>query len=117
VLVLNHRADRGEPAEVGRVFLRGGRVVRARIADRPAPKNHQAVYAMLTWAEGSFEFSARDVDMEDEVKASTTALLMEGARRIDEAQGRAAAGTSSPPLGTTRPLRAVGPGKPAKPTK
>jgi CheY-like chemotaxis protein len=84
VLVLG-RTDDGVP-ETGRVFLHSGRVARARIDSKPSPKNHEAVYYMLTWAEGTFEFSVLEVDMEDEVKTSTTALLMEGARRIDEAQ-------------------------------
>ena len=39
---------------------------------------------MLTWADGRFDFGAVDVDMEDEVNSSTTHLLMEGARLIDE---------------------------------
>ena len=39
---------------------------------------------MLTWAAGKFDFSVVDVDMEDEVQATTTHLLMEGARLIDE---------------------------------
>lgn len=82
VLVLAH-AENGV-AETGRVFLRSGRVARVRLDGKPSPKNHQAVYYMLTWVHGTFEFTALEVDMEDEVKTSTTALLMEGARRIDE---------------------------------
>ena len=70
--------------ETGRMFLRDGHVVRARIDGKPAPKNEQAVYYLLTWSEGRFEFSALEVDMEDEVKSSTTHLLMEGARIMDE---------------------------------
>jgi DNA-binding response OmpR family regulator len=101
VLVLSHRGDDGEP-EVGRVFLRAGRVARARLDGKISPKNHQAVYAMLTWATGSFEFTALEVDMEDEIKTSTTALLMEGARRIDEEQEQRSA------LAATRPLTPVG---------
>jgi DNA-binding response OmpR family regulator len=100
VLVLHHRGDDGAP-EVGRVFLRAGRVARARIDDKLTPKNHQAVYAMLTWAEGTFEFTSLEVDMEDEVKTSTTALLMEGARRIDEEQEQRSA------MAATRPLAPV----------
>jgi len=86
VLVLAH-TENGLP-ETGRVFLRGGRVARVRIDGKPSPKNHQAIYYMLTWSQGTFEFTALEVDMEDEVKSSTTALLMEGARRIDEAQAQ-----------------------------
>jgi CheY-like chemotaxis protein len=70
--------------ETGRVFLRDGRVVRARIDGKPTPKNEQAVYYLLTWIEGKFEFSSLEVDMEDEVKSSTQHLLIEGARLLDE---------------------------------
>jgi CheY-like chemotaxis protein len=72
----------------GRIFCREGRVIAARLdGDRAPPtarKGADAVYHLLTWAEGRFDFSAVDVDMEDEVKSTTTHLLMEGARLIDE---------------------------------
>jgi CheY-like chemotaxis protein len=70
--------------ETGRLFFRDGRVVRARIDGKPTPKNEEAVYYFLTWVEGRFEFSSLEVDMEDEVKTSTTHLLIEGARLLDE---------------------------------
>jgi DNA-binding response OmpR family regulator len=89
VLVLS-RGD-GAAAETGRVFLRAGRVARARLDGKPVPKNQQAVYDLLTWSKGSFEFTALEVDMEDEVQTSTTALLLEGARLIDENQSQAPA--------------------------
>jgi CheY-like chemotaxis protein len=76
----------GDAGETGRLFLRDGRVVRVRIDGQVAPKNEAAIYHLLGWAEGQFEFSALEVDMEDEVKLSTTALLIEGARRLDEAR-------------------------------
>jgi CheY-like chemotaxis protein len=73
---------------IGRIFARGGRIIAARI-DGNVPedkrKGAQAVYFMLTWSAGRFDFSVVDVDMEDEVKSTTTNLLMEGARLIDEA--------------------------------
>ena len=72
----------------GRIFCREGRVIAARLDGDRAPANSrrgaEAVYHMLTWADGRFDFSAVDVDMEDEVQSSTTHLLMEGARLIDE---------------------------------
>jgi CheY-like chemotaxis protein len=72
----------------GRIFCREGRVIAARLdGDRAPPaarKGAESVYHMLTWADGRFDFGAVDVDMEDEVKSSTTHLLMEGARLIDE---------------------------------
>ncbi len=70
--------------EIGRIFVRSGRVVSALIENRDAPRNEECVYFLLGWCAGSFSFSALDVDMEDEVNQSTTHLLMEGARRVDE---------------------------------
>jgi CheY-like chemotaxis protein len=70
--------------ETARIFLRAGRVVRVRFDGKPQPKNDKAIYELLTWPDGRFEFTALEVDMDDEVKQNTTSLLMEGARRIDE---------------------------------
>jgi DNA-binding response OmpR family regulator len=71
-----------------RIFLREGRVVSARFDGRPEPKNELAIYQLLRWDEGRFEFSALEVDMLDEIESTTTALLMEGARLIDEENDR-----------------------------
>jgi CheY-like chemotaxis protein len=72
----------------GRIFTREGKVIAARLDGSGVPaaakKGADAVYHMLTWSEGRFDFSAVEVDMEDEVKSTTTHLLMEGARLIDE---------------------------------
>jgi DNA-binding response OmpR family regulator len=72
----------------GRIFCREGRVIAARLdGDRAPPearKGAESVYHLLTWGDGRFDFSAVDVDMEDEVQSTTTHLLMEGARLIDE---------------------------------
>jgi CheY-like chemotaxis protein len=71
--------------KTGRVFLRDGRVLDAFFDGSPEPRAANAIYEMLTWSKGRFEFSYLEVDMEDAIKTSTTHLLMEGARRIDEA--------------------------------
>ena len=68
----------------GRIFLRGGQVISANLS-QPAHDGKEAVYEMLRWKAGTFSFNAMDVEMEDTVKSSTTHLLMEGARLIDEA--------------------------------
>ena len=72
----------------GRIFCREGRVIAARLDGDRAPANArkgaEAVYHLLTWSDGRFDFSAVDVDMDDEVQSTTTHLLMEGARLIDE---------------------------------
>jgi len=74
-----------EDRVIGRIFLREGRVHAARIDDQEEPRNSECIYTMLGWVKGRFEFNAMEVDMEDQVESSTTGLLMEGARRIDEA--------------------------------
>lgn len=82
VLQLQHSADK----KIGRIFIRKGQVIQARIdKDGVERDGAHSVYHMLTWAKGRFHFTAMDIEMEDLVHASTTSLLMEGARLIDEA--------------------------------
>lgn len=69
---------------VGRIFLRGGQVIAAKLS-KSNMAGKESVYEMLSWKAGTFSFNATEVDMEDEIKSSTTHLLMEGARLIDEA--------------------------------
>src|SRR5262249_49939531 len=57
-------------AVTGRIFVREGRVISARLEGERAPKEAlsgaEAVYHLLTWSEGAFDFSAVEVEMEDE---------------------------------------------------
>ncbi len=69
----------------GRIFMKEGRALAAFFDEKPQPRGAEAVFEMLTWREGRFEFTGLEVEMEDQIKTSTTHLLMEGARRIDEA--------------------------------
>src|SRR5262249_16589606 len=59
------------PSVTGRIFVREGRVVAARLEGDRAPKEArrgaEAVYHMLTWSAGAFDFTAVEVEMEDEV--------------------------------------------------
>jgi DNA-binding response OmpR family regulator len=71
--------------KTGRVFLREGRALDAFFDGSPEPRGAEAIYEMLTWTTGRFEFSYLEVEMEDNIRTSTTHLLMEGARLIDEA--------------------------------
>ena len=66
-----------------RLFLRKGRVLRAD-ADNPRLTGAAAVYEVLTWRSGSFDFLVGDIGGVDEIQASTTFLLLEGARKLDE---------------------------------
>lgn len=69
---------------VGRIFLRRGQVISAKLGESNVP-GKESVYEMLSWKAGTFSFNAMEVEMEDTIGSSTTHLLMEGARLIDEA--------------------------------
>lgn len=72
---------------VGRVFFRKGEVLSAFVEateTEAARAGADAIYSVVRWAKGTFEFSALDVDMDDEVKVPIPHLLLEAARRIDE---------------------------------
>jgi DNA-binding response OmpR family regulator len=69
---------------VAKIYLRDGAVVYAEIEDLPEPRNELAIYFVLEWSAGSFAFESCAVERESELQTSTTGLLMEGARRIDE---------------------------------
>src|SRR5664279_2101633 len=66
------------------ILVRSGKVVHARLDDREDPVDAECVYHLLTWAAGDFEFVTCVVEGEDRVNVSTTHLLMEGARLMDE---------------------------------
>jgi CheY-like chemotaxis protein len=71
-------------SRVARVFVRTGRVVHARLGGTRPLLNHECIYHLLSWSAGQFEFNSAEVTMEDQVQTTTTHLLMEGARLIDE---------------------------------
>lgn len=72
------------PEATGHVWLRAGRVIRARIDGTGNARGALAVYDLLTWTRGRFEFAAVEVDGDDEIAMSTSFLLLEGARLQDE---------------------------------
>ena len=76
--------------QVGRVWLRGGRVISARL-EGSRRVNRAALYELLTWDRGRFAFTQEEPSSAtDEVGASTMQLLMEAARRSDEAAAHTA---------------------------
>ena len=73
--------------KVGRLWLRQGRVLRARI-EGSRRVNRAAIYDLLNLNRGLFSFTQLDVVvLNDEINAQTMLLLMESARRVDEAAG------------------------------
>jgi CheY-like chemotaxis protein len=85
MIVVRHDGERG------RVFVREGRVLSARLDRGPSLTNAEAIYWMLRWGGGKFEFRALVVEMSDEVNCPTASLVLEGARRLDEARHDATA--------------------------
>jgi two-component system OmpR family response regulator len=71
--------------QVGRVWLRGGQVISARI-EGSRRVNRAAIYELLSWDSGWFSFTQEDLPSAvDEIGAPTTLLLVDAARRADEA--------------------------------
>jgi DNA-binding response OmpR family regulator len=79
--LLQLRAPNGPSAQV---LVREGKVVHARLDDSEEPVDAECVYYLLTWGAGEFEFIACLVEGTDRVNVSTTHLLMEAARLMDE---------------------------------
>lgn len=62
-----------------------GRLVAAEILPQGGPRDIDAIATVLSWPEGAFVFDSDEVLADDRIGMSTTALLMEAARRLDEA--------------------------------
>ncbi|MGE0548049.1 MAG: response regulator [Kofleriaceae bacterium] len=95
--LLQLRAPESPSAQI---LVRDGKVVHARLDDIEDPVDAECVYYLLTWASGEFEFTACLVEGVDRVSVSTTHLLMEGARLIDEQRDPSLSSTVAtiPPL-------------------
>jgi CheY-like chemotaxis protein len=74
------RGAAGEDRE-GRVFVREGAVIQAQVGAAEAEK---ALYRLLSWREGSFAFRPDRVQALARIELPTRALLLEGARQLDE---------------------------------
>lgn len=80
-LVVRRRA----PEERALLFFSDGHIVQARVAGRMTPRDAEVVYEVINWHDAEFEFTTMPIDFEDAVHQSTMHLVMEGARRADEA--------------------------------
>jgi CheY-like chemotaxis protein len=89
------------PGLSAQVLVRDGKVVHARLEEADEPVDADCIYYLLTWAAGEFEFISCVVEGVDRVNESTTHLLMEGARLIDEASDPTGVG----PVATIPPMR------------
>jgi CheY-like chemotaxis protein len=70
----------------GAVLVRGGQVIDATIplADGTAITREKALYRMLTWRDGRFEFLPGDSPGAPRIQAPSRTLLLEGMRQKDE---------------------------------
>lgn len=66
------------------LHLRDGEIVRARFDGVAHLESKECVYVLLDWSQGRFAFSEEPVDCADEIATSTSELLLEAARRMDE---------------------------------
>lgn len=74
------------PRQLGRLFVREGQVIRARVEGARRGSGQDAVFTMLGWPDGQFELWQAEVDGRDEIEQRTAFLIMEGLRRLDEAR-------------------------------
>jgi DNA-binding response OmpR family regulator len=88
--LLTLRAPNGPSAQI---LVREGKVVHARLDDAEQPVDADCVYYLLTWGSGEFEFISCLVEGVDRINVSTTHLLMEGARLMDEQADPSASAT------------------------
>lgn len=71
-----------------RIYCRDGRVMAARLYGSTPMSGVEVVYKLLAWTDGHFNFTAMPVSVNDEIGLRTTHLLLEGARRNDEAHAQ-----------------------------
>lgn len=71
--------------DVGKVFLRDGRVYFATINDDHDISPYKAFYRMIAWTKGTFSLEQpTDETFDEEIDESIENLLMEGMRQLDE---------------------------------
>lgn len=80
MLVLSRRGTR----ERCRIFLRDGRIIAAFLDGDTTRRHAELLYSILNWSAGGFSFKSLPVEMTDEVRATTTHLLIEATRQLDE---------------------------------
>jgi DNA-binding response OmpR family regulator/Tfp pilus assembly protein PilZ len=75
--------------EAAWLSFRAGRLTKVRALDEGDRTSIDTAMRVLSWQEGHFEFTACEVDEEDEIGMGTTHLLLEHARVEDERRRRA----------------------------
>ncbi len=92
----------------GRVHLRGGKVISAVIDADPTLPPKKALYRMVSWTQGGFEFVPQDGELPpfpNEISEGTEQLVMEAMHQTDELnRGNLPAATAA--IGIAMPLTA-----------
>src|SRR3989304_938930 len=65
----------------GLIYIKGGTIYNAAINNMEKEK---ALFRLLTWHDGKFEFSPKPIDIPQKIQGSAGTLLMEGMRQYDE---------------------------------
>jgi uncharacterized protein (TIGR02266 family) len=72
----------------GKLCVRGGRPCRADLDDSaPGMTSREIAFELLDWTQGQFEFVDAHEAVEDDIKLTMSQLLLEHARKRDEAKG------------------------------
>jgi hypothetical protein len=77
----------GDPRRLGEILVAIGALTRQELEQQVRAQVEEVVFSVLGWSEGYFEFeegAPRDAPREAAIRIGIGALLMEGARRIDE---------------------------------
>lgn len=69
----------------GRVFVKGGQIFNAML---DGVEKEKALFRLLQWNDGKFEFAPKTVSITKKITASSGNLLMEGMRQMDEFRKR-----------------------------
>jgi hypothetical protein len=78
------QARRGGGVRLGEILLEMGVISRKELERQIRIQIEAVIFELLSWSEGFFRFEEGPVQGDPMVEISTEALLMEGARRIDE---------------------------------
>lgn len=65
----------------GYIYVKDGEIVHSEVEKY---RGEDAIFTLIAWGEGKFEFEEDSFDVEKTITRSVTSLLMESARRIDE---------------------------------
>jgi hypothetical protein len=69
-----------------RILLRAGAPIRLEQEGAPASNEKEALFEILDWRQGQFEFVPQEVSGEDHLATNVTSLLLEHARVLDESK-------------------------------